>query len=62
MTGGSVDAIMVEKWSVGYSAAQGVTVLRLEFARRPPMTFAFPPDQAEAVGKAMQQRPLILTQ
>lgn len=51
---GSLDAVIVGKWTVGYSHNPvGMALLLFEFDNRPPINLAIPPDQAEAIAKAI---------
>ena len=52
----TVEAIMVEKWTVGFSPAQNVTILCFEFADRPPINLAIPNESAAQIAKAMTEQ------
>jgi hypothetical protein len=50
----SIDAILVGKWTVGYSHnPEGMAILLFEFADRPPINLALTPETAEQVAKAL---------
>jgi hypothetical protein len=46
------EAILVGKWHMAYHHADGVNILKLEFADREPVYLAFPPQQAQEIANA----------
>ena len=48
-----VTAVVVGKWSVGFSKEKNVTILMLEFTNREPINLAIDRDRAIAIARAI---------